>query len=88
MTRWVGLREGTPSKSPSVDILLYYKVTDALVIRYYLYTMTPTFAPLPVTAPVEPSDGTLHPNNRGHPVWLPNNLLARDMYACERLYAC
>ena len=24
--------------------------------------MTPTFAPLPLTAPVEPSNGTLYPN--------------------------
>ena len=35
---------------------------DVLGIRYYLYTMTPTIAPLPLlTALVEPSDGTLHP---------------------------
>ena len=52
----------TSSESLSIDILLYYNIMDALGIRYYLYTITPTFAPLPLTAPVEPSDGTLHPN--------------------------
>ena len=32
---------------------------DALGIRHYLHTMTPTFAPLPLTAPVVPSNGTV-----------------------------
>ena len=50
------------SKSRSVDVLLYYNDMDALGIRYYLYTMTPTFAPLSPTAPVVPSTVTLHPN--------------------------
>ena len=53
-----GLQGGIPSESPSVDILLYYKGTDALGIHNYLHTMTPTFAPLPPTAPVEDSIGS------------------------------
>ena len=44
----------------SVDVLLCYDATDALGMYYYLYTMIPTFAPLLLTALVEPSNEILH----------------------------